>query len=383
MGKTRDTGFLNNCVFTDSSNNVGIGAAANASFKLQVTGATNLTGALTGAAATFSGNLLVGPTTSGFDSVSQIASSSTGNIISALTLQNTSLTETAGTGVNLNFGGRLNWLGRITTQFVGTTGGGDASMSFLTPSGGTLATRLHITSGGNVVIGGTTAQNNAASRGNLTINGTTSILNLSISDTNGGYLYHGGTDMLLVNAKNGAQLFYTNDTERMRITSDGAIGILGNTDVSNVGDKLSMGYFNSNYGWLQTWSSTPLYLNKLGNAVYAGSVRLDTLSDIRVKDNIQPIEGALNKVLSITGKKFHLKDEDENKLRYGFIAQELEGILDEFVIQTNTTFTKDELIVENVKSIENWASSWAALLVEAIKEQQSQIEELRQIVATK
>lgn len=40
MGKTRDTGFLNNCVFTDSSNNVGIGGAANASYKLAVTGAS-------------------------------------------------------------------------------------------------------------------------------------------------------------------------------------------------------------------------------------------------------------------------------------------------------------------------------------------------------
>jgi hypothetical protein len=75
--------------------------------------------------------------------------------------------------------------------------------------------------GGNVVIGGTTAQNNASSRGNLTINGTTSILNLSISDTNGGYLYHGGTDLLLVNAKNGAAKFYTNDAERLRITPEG------------------------------------------------------------------------------------------------------------------------------------------------------------------
>ena len=122
---------------------------------------------------------------------------------------------------------------------------------------------------------------------------------------------------------------------------------------------------------------TRLNLNPIGGAVYAGGVRLDTLSDERVKDNIQPINGALNKVLSITGKKFHLKDEDEGKLRYGFIAQELEGVLDEFVIQTNMTFEKDGLKVENVKSIDNWASSWSALLVEAIKEQQAQIQELK------
>jgi hypothetical protein len=133
-------------------------------------------------------------------------------------------------------------------------------------------------------------------------------------------------------------------------------------------------------GWAQ------LNINPGGGAVYAGSVRLDTLSDQRVKDNIQPISGSLNKILQLNGKKFHLKDEPEDKVRYGFIAQDLEGILDEFVINSDRTFTKDDLVVENVKSIENWASSWAALLVEAIKELkatnddlQTQINELKAI----
>jgi hypothetical protein len=123
-------------------------------------------------------------------------------------------------------------------------------------------------------------------------------------------------------------------------------------------------------------SYTRLNLNPIAGAVFAGATRLDTLSDARVKDNIQPITGALNKVLSITGKKFHLKDEEACKIRYGFIAQELEGVLDEFVLQTNMTFKKDDLEVENVKSIDNWASSWSALLVEAIKEQQCKISTL-------
>jgi hypothetical protein len=47
---------------------VGIGAAANASYKLQVTGATNLTGALSGTSATFSGNLTVDTNTLFVDS---------------------------------------------------------------------------------------------------------------------------------------------------------------------------------------------------------------------------------------------------------------------------------------------------------------------------
>jgi hypothetical protein len=59
MGKTFSTGLLTNGIWQDSSNNIGIGAAANASFKLQVTGATNLTGALSGTNATFSDFLLL------------------------------------------------------------------------------------------------------------------------------------------------------------------------------------------------------------------------------------------------------------------------------------------------------------------------------------
>jgi hypothetical protein len=53
MGLTQKLGTIPLAILTDSSNNVGIGAAANASFKLQVTGATNLTGALSGTSATF------------------------------------------------------------------------------------------------------------------------------------------------------------------------------------------------------------------------------------------------------------------------------------------------------------------------------------------
>lgn len=145
--------------------------------------------------------------------------------------------------------------------------------------------------------------------------------------------------------------------------------------------QLLIGYnYSGNYSRIQSIQQgqayRTLYLNPDGGAVYAGAVRLDTLSDLRMKDNIQPIESALSKVLSLTGKKFHLKDEEENKLRYGFIAQELEGILDEFVIQTKMNY-KDEKTgeeIQNVKSIENWASSWAALLVEAIKELNAKIE---------
>jgi hypothetical protein len=182
--------------------------------------------------------------------------------------------------------------------------------------------------------------------------------------------------------------------ERFRIASDGVTTLKGPTMTTGtqatyalaVGESgyphLTIGYKASTAGYIQTWASTALYLNQQGNAAYAGAVRLDTLSDQRIKDNIQPISGCLDKILQLNGKKFHLKDEPEDKIRYGFIAQDLEGILDEFVIQTDMTFTKGDLVVENVKSIENWASSWAALLVEAIKELKTQNDALQSRIET-
>ncbi len=97
--------------------------------------------------------LTIGNAASGFTSVATIASSATGASVTNLLLQNTSGSETASTGVNLNFSGVSNWLGRINAQFVGGTGLGNADMTFWTPSGGTISERLRITSTGNLGLG--------------------------------------------------------------------------------------------------------------------------------------------------------------------------------------------------------------------------------------
>ncbi len=127
--------------------------------------------------------------------------------------------------------------------------------------------------------------------------------------------------------------------------------------------------------YIQYSSTGTTRINFNGGAVYAGGVRLDTLSDRRMKTDIVEINNALQTVNKLNGKKFHLIDEEKGKIRYGFIAQELEGVLDEFVINSNNKFlnkaTGEE--INNIKSVENWASSWSALLVEAIKELSSDL----------
>ena len=92
-------------------------------------------------------------------------------------------------------------------------------------------------------------------------------------------------------------------------------------------------------------------------------------SDIRFKENITPIENALEKISKISGNTYDWKEENKAEHGYegndvGVIAQEIEAVLPQLV-QTRENGYKavkyDKLV---------------ALLIEGIKEQQSHIEEL-------
>jgi hypothetical protein len=103
-----------------------------------------------------------------------------------------------------------------------------------------------------------------------------------------------------------------------------------------------------------------------------GDVYAYSSSDRQLKDNITPIENALEKVKQIGGYTF---DWNNKQTIYeghdvGVVAQEIEAVLPEVVTTRDTGFkaVKYEKIVP--------------LLIEAIKEQQTQIEELKQLVNT-
>ncbi len=97
-------------------------------------------------------------------------------------------------------------------------------------------------------------------------------------------------------------------------------------------------------------------------------------SDRRWKENIKPIENALSKILKIGGYEFDWKEltEEERKTQHGneghdvgVIAQEVEEVLPEVVTTRENGF-------KGVKY-----DKMVALLIEGMKEQQSQIEELK------
>lgn len=96
-------------------------------------------------------------------------------------------------------------------------------------------------------------------------------------------------------------------------------------------------------------------------------------SDVRFKSNILPIENSLQKVQQLRGVTFDWKTKEfperafSDNRALGFIAQEVEKVLPE-VVQTEKT-------AEGYKSVQY--DKVVALLVEAIKEQQKQINSLK------
>mgnify|MGYP003348102075 CR=1 FL=1 len=122
-----------------------------------------------------------------------------------------------------------------------------------------------------------------------------------------------------------------------------------------------------------------------GNITATGSITA-FYSDERLKANVQPIENALDKVNKIRGVRY-----TQNKLaeefgyndynpQVGVIAQEVQAVLPEVV--SIAPFDMD--INGNSKSGENYLTvkyeKIVPLLIQAIKEQQSSIDELLQYI---
>ena len=162
---------------------------------------------------------------------------------------------------------------------------------------------------------------------------------------------------------------FTNGADNRLITATSTTGINGEANL----------IFNSSSNSL-TISAGGLHVGSgispttVGIGQFTNDVVAYYSSDRRLKENITPIPNALDKVMAINGVTFDwipLSDEQRKTLHpneghdIGIIAQEIEAVLPEVVTTRETGFkaVKYEKIV--------------ALLIEAIKEQQTQIDELK------
>jgi hypothetical protein len=102
-------------------------------------------------------------------------------------------------------------------------------------------------------------------------------------------------------------------------------------------------------------------INSVGNVTVTGTITSN--SDARLKTNVTTITGALDKVLALRGVMFDRITTGAHEM--GTIAQEVEVVVPELV------FTDEN----GIKSVAY--ANTVALLIEAIKEQQVQINELK------
>ena len=236
-----------------------------------------------------------------------------------------------------------------------------------------------------------------------------------INTSTGGYnwnIFSGGSSGTL--APVGSLIFRdsNNGITRMVIAPSGNVGIgtsspsnkldvivaSSNSGVSTSGIAISDGAANrtlmflgvntAGYTYIQSnqdnVSSRPLALNASGGNILmgtttdngeklyvSGAIRatgsITANSDISLKKNLLKIENALQKVEQINGYTYEFK-EDDSKRHAGVIAQEIQTVLPEIVNKGN----------DGILGVEY--GNISALLIEAIKEQQTQIKQLKALL---
>ena len=222
----------------------------------------------------------------------------------------------------------------------------------------------------------------------------------------------GGNDTFLYNDSQ-SLIGYINGAERFRVNSSGNVGIAEDNIDANLhitGSPcvikqeragvyaMRMGIPSNSANWVlahtdNLQSSVAMSINGsrdiyipesvgIGVAANGTAGRLDCSNDVvaystsdkRLKENIKPLDNALDKVMQISGVEFDWKKLTEKEKEtihgnkghdVGVIAQEIEEVLPEVVTQRDNGYkaVKYEKIVP--------------LLIEAIKEQQEEIELLK------
>lgn len=167
--------------------------------------------------------------------------------------------------------------------------------------------------------------------GNVTLNaGGTYRLDINAPTATSAKISCDNTPMEIGTHDNHDLKFITNNTEDMRLETDGDLHVDGN--------------------------------------VIAYST---TISDIRLKKDIAPIEDAVTKVQQLNGCTFtYLKDDRKSA---GLIAQDVEKVLPSAVIDDEAVFHGEE--GETYKTVQY--DQLIGLLVEAVKELKAEIEELK------
>ena len=107
---------------------------------------------------------------------------------------------------------------------------------------------------------------------------------------------------------------------------------------------------NSNVGFT---SDADLLAVSSGLLTLAGD--LSTSSDMRLKTNVLSVSSVLDKILLLTPKKYTFKEDKNNSVKIGFIAQEVDKVVPEVVFTSEEGYLRLEygkLVAVGIGSIQ-------------------------------
>ena len=214
---------------------------------------------------------------------------------------------------------------------IGAVGSGVSELAFGTAgaSGDATATeRMRITSGGAVVIGGTTAVLTSGNRANLTLSGTaSSLLGFSNGTSYTGYIYN----------DYGANVFQ----------------------------------------WVSTGNTIQVVNSSNGVQLTSGATSWSSLSDERLKNITGNIENAVDSLMTLRAIKHTWKSDGNNKENLGLIAQDVEKVFPQVIDKNKLPSKLDD---ENKNETEYLTVRYTELipvLVKAIQELKTQNDDLQ------
>jgi hypothetical protein len=251
--------------------------------------------------------------------------------------------------------------------------------------------RMRLDTNGNLGIGGL-ASGYGASRlavvgGELGLSNTSDArFYLYTGTTVRGLLYADATRIQLEASGTIPLTLWTNSGERARIDSSGNL-LIGTTSyttfsgINNVAVQNPTGYSVASGGTGISYASERIAFNagqfyvlnesSAGVVLTNGSTAWAAQSDERLKDIIEPIEDALNKVGSIRAVIGKYKSDKNGTRRSFLIAQDIQKVLPEAVEYCKLPTGNDETKYLSVRY-----TDMIPLLVASIKEQQTLIENL-------
>ena len=189
--------------------------------------------------------------------------------------------------------------------------------------------------------------------------------------------------------------FYAGGSERLVISSEGAANFTGsvtNAHMMTIINSKSTPYGiyqrfiseqnneSSDFIRFQDGTEVKFYVYSNGNVKNKNN-SYSAISDVKLKENIVDTPNKLNDILKVKVRNYNFKN--DNLKQIGVIAQELESIFPSLVSESPDTEIIDKKVVDlgtTTKSVKY--SVFVPILIKAIQEQQTIIEDLKSRIKT-